>query len=206
MSCCRSPSLTNSAIVGDTLSRAGSPNSPRCLAGSPRGSGAIRERSSLPKRPRAKRWCSAGATPATYVPETSAARSEDRLPPARPKPSMECASTPKPRYGWRVQYFRLWRDSDPRRAKLEISYCPNAGRIQLFARCQIEIRGGLFVRHEVSAITGSARDHLAAQARVLVHFQHVDADVETPGPEGLRSAIAAMILRSGAAAQRSDRC
>ncbi len=42
----------------------------------------------------------------------------------RSKPgSIECASTPKPRYGCRVQYFRLWRDSYPCRAKLEISYC-----------------------------------------------------------------------------------
>src|SRR5262249_47529252 len=37
--------------------------------------------------------------------------------------SMECASTPKPRYGWRVQYFRLCFDSRLSRAKLEISYC-----------------------------------------------------------------------------------
>ena len=28
-----------------------------------------------------------------------------------PATSMECASTPKPRYGCRVQYFKLWRDS-----------------------------------------------------------------------------------------------
>src|SRR6266404_5854172 len=37
--------------------------------------------------------------------------------------SIECASTPKPIYGWRVQYFRLCFDSCPARAKFEISYC-----------------------------------------------------------------------------------
>src|SRR6476661_10760815 len=33
--------------------------------------------------------------------------------------SMEWASTPRPRYGWRVQYLRLWRDWCPSRAKLD---------------------------------------------------------------------------------------
>src|SRR5262249_41005490 len=37
--------------------------------------------------------------------------------------SIECASTPKPKYGCRVQYFKLCREAKPSRAKFEISYC-----------------------------------------------------------------------------------
>ena len=37
------------------------------------------------------------------------------------RPSKEWASAPKPTYGSSFQYFRLWRDSQPGRAKLEIS-------------------------------------------------------------------------------------
>ena len=40
----------------------------------------------------------------------------------RRPPKSECAPGPKPRYSCISQYFKLWRDSRPGRAKWEISY------------------------------------------------------------------------------------
>src|SRR5215469_1983035 len=58
--------------------------------------------------------------PLEYSSRESAVENLTASPPS--DQSMECASTPNPRYGCRVQYFRLCRDSSPARAKLEISY------------------------------------------------------------------------------------
>src|SRR5208337_4555144 len=61
--------------------------------------------------------------PATYFSRESAAAKRTASAPTTAEISMECASTPKPKYGWRVQYFKLCCDSKPVRAKFEISYC-----------------------------------------------------------------------------------
>src|SRR5208337_4841979 len=59
--------------------------------------------------------------PATYSSSESGVEKRTAFPSA--PCSIECASTPKPKYGCRVQYFRLCRDSQPSQAKFEISYC-----------------------------------------------------------------------------------
>ena len=50
----------------------------------------------------------------------------------------------------------------------------------------IKIGGGFFVGNEVRVIAGAAGDQFAAQARVFVDFEHVDADVRHSGRDGLR--------------------
>src|ERR1700722_17402835 len=67
------------------------------------------------------------AAPATYFSSESGLAKRMDTTPAEDDASIECASTPKPRYGGDVQYLRLWRDSKPARMKFEISYfCPPA--------------------------------------------------------------------------------
>ena len=65
----------------------------------------------------------------------------------------------------------------------------DAGRFQLLAGCEIKIRGGFFVRDEMRVIARAAGDHLAAQARVFVHLEHIDADVRRAGRQRLRERL-----------------
>ena len=70
---------------------------------------------------------------------------------------------------------------------------------QLFARREIEIRGGFFVGDKVRVIARSSGDQFAAQPRIFVHFEHVDAHVRGAGRERFCRATAARFRRSGAA-------
>ena len=106
---------------------------------------------------------------------------------------MECASTPKPRYGCRVQYFKLCRESrNPMpcvtgRAKFEISYCCDAAFLQPLAGREIQIGSEIVVGNEVRVIAAATGEQLVAQARILVHLQHVHADVRHAGRQCLAS-------------------
>src|ERR1700676_5029695 len=62
---------------------------------------------------------------ATYLSSESEVENRTASVPPSELGSIECASTPNPKYGCRIQYFKLCRDAYPDRAKLEISYCCN---------------------------------------------------------------------------------
>ena len=101
--------------------------------------------------------------------------------------SMECASTPNPRYGCRVQYLRLCRESRrpmpcvTGRAKFDISYCCTPPLLQPLACREVQVGGEIVVGNKVRVIAAAAGQQLGAKARVLVHLQHVHADVRHAG-------------------------
>src|SRR5258708_5536562 len=116
------PSRTSSAIVASKLSR-GAPNSSRNRPiSTPRLSLSPKKKLSS----KACCWLTAEALKSAATKKRSYSSVVANLTlstPCSAAGSIECASTPKPRYGCRVQYFKLCRDSNPGRAKLEISYC-----------------------------------------------------------------------------------
>ena len=68
---------------------------------------------------------------------------------------------------------------------------------------QIEIRGRFVIGHKMGVIARSAGNQLASQARVLVHFQHVDADVRRASGDRV-GRDACQLAASGAGGPQSD--
>ena len=71
------------------------------------------------------------------------------------------------------------------RPKLEISYWWMPGGVEGFAGFDVEVGGGVVVGDVVGVVSGASSDEFAAEAGVVVDFEHVDGDVRDPGGDDL---------------------
>ena len=61
----------------------------------------------------------------------------------------------------------------------------HTGGFEHLARLLIEIGGGIVVGNKVSMVAGASGDQFAAEAGIVVHFEHVHAGVRNTRGNGL---------------------
>jgi hypothetical protein len=66
----------------------------------------------------------------------------------------------------------------------------NASGVECGAGFEIKVGGGVVVGDKVGVIACAARDEFAAEAGVVIDFEHVDADVRDTGGYGFGEGVA----------------
>ena len=83
---------------------------------------------------------------------------------------------------------------------------PHSSRIEAFTRRFVETSREFIIGDKVGVILCAARHNFPPQARVFIHFEHVDADVERARWLSLQQRKTPSFRRSGEAGLRSDQC